>query len=470
MVFALHPANVENVAWASERKSLLNAVFWFAAIITYIDFIKTRTFRAYGVTTIAYLLSLLAKPMSVTLPCTLVLIHILYLVYHPVGPSTVLPLPLNPDTDQHGGVGSDRPALQSLGQRWKTLVVPVIPFIALSIYFCAVTMSAQALALGNVSHTLSLRLLNMAISYGRYLKMFVNPTGLAIFYPFHDDTLNLRAAILPIVILTTISVAALLLVRRKPQLLIGWCWYLGTMVPVIGLVQVGSQSYADRYLYIPMLGLAFVYPVLFEELRSSTRLVRQLITGTTLGVLGVSMVLVTQIQISYWQDGVALFRNCLAVAGDCAPGVINLAVAYHRAARYDELMAFADSEAAVAPPEYKGRLIAIKASALFYDQEYEASIVAAKQAIDSGDVEITPCWVLAVSNFQLGNLDEAARWYAKSKSFEMPVHKVSLVDVEHDATLTVFEKMLQEQMATARNQHPAMSVRSPALGRRIEAW
>jgi tetratricopeptide (TPR) repeat protein len=109
----------------------------------------------------------------------------------------------------------------------------------------------------------------------------------------------------------------------------------------------------------------------------------------------------------------------LAVTGNCSTNVINLAVAYHRAGRYQELISFADSKIPVAPPEYKGRLAAIKASAFYYMQKYELAIATANQALEWGGIEVTPCWTLAISNFELGKLDEAARWLAKARaSFE----------------------------------------------------
>jgi hypothetical protein len=275
--------------------------------------------------------------------------------------------------------------------------------------------------------------------------MFFNPTGLAIFYPFHDDELTFRAAIPAILVLSGISIVAVLLIRKKPQILIGWCWFLGTLIPAIGLVQVGSQSHADRYLYIPMLGLAFVYPVLFEALRSIRASVRTAVTGVSLIVLGVAMILATRIQVTYWKDGVALFGHSLAVTGNCSTNVINLAVAYHRAGRYQELISFADSKIPVAPPEYKGRLAAIKASAFYYMQKYELAIATANQALEWGGIEVTPCWTLAISNFELGKLDEAARWLAKARAIQKPVNRVNLVDMEHDASLASFERMLKEK-------------------------
>ena len=242
------------------------------------------------------------------------------------------------------------------------------------------------------------------------------------------------------------------------------------MVPAIGLVQVGSQSHADRYLYIPMLGLAFVFPVLFEELRSISASVRRAVTGASLAVLGVSMILATQIQVSYWKDGVTLFRHSMAVTGDCATSVVNLAVALHRMGRYPELLAFADSRIPMAPHEYKGRLASIKASGLYYTQHYEAAIATAKQALEWGGIEVTPCWTLAVAYFELGRMDEATRWLVKARAQQKPVNNVNLIDVEHDVALAGLEWLVKAKISTKENPLPQALFKPSRSGGRIEAW
>lgn len=257
LIFALHPVNVENVAWASERKSLLNAVFWFAALLSYLDFIETRSFKGYGWTVIFFILSLFCKAMSVTLPCSLVLIHYLYLVYHPCK------------------AGASEPNRAT----WRQVILPPMPLLLLSFYFSVITSSAQSVAMV-VDTPLASRVVNSVLSYERYLVMFFHPTDLAFFYPLNFDlNPDFRSAVPALLVLVTLSVSALLLMRRKPQLLIGWCWFLGTLVPVIGLVQAGGQSHADRYLYIPMLGLAIILPTLFEILNTLGARCRSLFSG-----------------------------------------------------------------------------------------------------------------------------------------------------------------------------------------------
>jgi protein O-mannosyl-transferase len=430
LIFAVHPVNVENVAWLSERKSLLNAVFWFCAIISYLDFLQTRSLRAYGFTAIAFLLSLMSKPMSVTLPCTLALIHLLYLVYQ-----------------------SDlRQAPRLTRSLLRQVIRPLIPLLAISIYFCGVTVWAQSVAMPEAGkYPFPDRLLNVVDSYGRYLAMFFHPTKLAIFYPLFHEQLSLRASAPTLLLLLAITLVILLSARWKPQLLIGWCWFIGTMVPAVGFVQVGSQSHADRYLYIPMLGLAFLYPVLLEGLRSMGRTFQRMTAGLMLGVLGVSMIIATGIQVSYWKDGVTLFLHALDVSGDCVTSVVNLAVAYERTGRMNDVIAFVDLKMPVATnPMNKGRLAAIKATALHNLQKYEAAITSAKEAVAWGDTGGSAYWTMAACNFELGRLDEAAECLAKARAIQQPVDPTNYVHVQRDAGMKRLEQFLKE--------HPKASI------------
>ena len=445
LFFAVHPANVENVAWLSERKSILNAVFWFCAIIAYLDFIETRSFRAYGIAVIALLLSLMSKPTSVTLPCTLVLIQILYLVYHP---------------DRLDFLLEWRPCL-------RRLLLPVLPMLAISAYFSMVTLSAQSIAMAD-DYALSDRIVNMLVSYNRYLVMFFHPTQLAPFYPLFQSKLTIRAAVSALVVLAVVSACVVALVRRRPQLLIGWCWFLGTMVPAVGLVQVGSQSHADRYLYIPMLGLAFVFPVLFEELCSIRDRVKAVIVGVSLAVLGLSMILATQIQVSYWRDGVTLFRHALAVTGDCVTSVFNLTVAYHRAGRYDDLYALCDSKTKVAQnPLNKGRLAAMKASALFNSGKYAAAIDNGLQALKWGNTEGATYWILAVSYSQLSEWDKASEYLKKAKAAQSTVSATDYVGVIRRIQLREIEALVNSKTApTGKRDSDAPVVPSSSGGQK----
>jgi len=445
LILAVHPANVENVAWMSERKSLLNAVLWFCAIITYLDFIETRSWRAYGFTVIAHSLGLMCKSMSVTLPGTLVLIHVLWCVYQP----------------DRGGLPS------SFRLFVKKIIAPVLPLAALSIYFAAVTISAQSVAIAGVAEfSLPGRLINTVLSYERYVFMFFHPTALAIFYPLLLSELTWGGVVVPALVLAAITVAVLMLVRRKPQLLLGWCWFLGTMLPVIGLVQVGSQSYADRYLYMPMVGLALVFPALFEELRAISRPLWRGIIATSLAAIGISLILATQIQVSYWRNGVTLFQHSLEVSGNCVTNVFTLAIAYHRAERYRDVVAFTDTEIAIATnPINVAKLYAIKASALYNLKEHTAAIASAQKALDLGNTDASTYMILAGANYDLGHFDKAAKSIAKARAALKTTYGSDYISQYLQALVGQLERKINTNSSVeAARPAPPRAQRSQVLG------
>jgi len=430
LIFALHPVNVENVAWASERKSILNAVFWFAALISYLRFIETKSFKAYGLTVIFFILSLFSKAMSVTLPCTLMLIHCLYFVYHP---------------DQ-------RRLPERLRQEWKSIILPACSLLILSLYFSVVTMSAQSIAM-NENIDLSDRVINALISHQRYLGMFFHPTQLALFYPLRSENPLLWGSTVPaLLLLFALSVVALLLARKKPQLVIGWAWFLGTMVPVIGLVQVGGQSHADRYLYIPLLGLAFVFPVLFEMLGSLGVWFKKSLISYSLMILAVSMLAATQIQVSYWQDGVSICRHSLAVTGYCFNPVVSLSITYTRTGRFDELFAMLDSYIALEDnPWNKGILATIKANVLYTMGRHQAAADSVQKALSWGFTNKVSYALAALSFYELGQTNQAILYLAKAKVAPELQMQNSLLAFPLREKLTWLDLRLEEKITPKPN-------------------
>jgi hypothetical protein len=435
LIFALHPVNVENVAWASERKSLLNAVFWFAALIAYLDFIEKRSFKAYGLTAIFFILSLMSKAMSVTLPFTLALIHCLYLVYHPEPP---------------------RASPAGLPTFLWPVLRPILPLLVVSIYFSAVTASAQSMAMPP-DFPLAARLINSLHSYECYLLMFFHPTELAVFYPLNfDDQMGIRTAVPALLILIALSSAVLLLVRKKPQLLIGWCWFLGTMVPAIGLVQVGEQSHADRYLYIPMLGLAFIFPVLFEMLGSRVTWFRNIAITFSLAVLGVSMELATQIQVSYWSDGVTLCLHSLDVTGFCLNPVLGLCRTYNRTGRFDEFFTFVDSSIVLAKSPFdKAVMATMKANVLYNTGKYQSAMETAERQLDWDFTNKINYAIVALSSYKLGKLDKAAKYLAQAKAATAPSNQSGLLIFPFQSQLDSLELDLKMKVPPRNGQKKA---------------
>lgn len=294
-LFAVHPAHVESVAWISERKDVLSTFFWIAATYFYIRYARTknaeandeasgRSLRFYALTAIAMAWGILAKPMVVTLPFTLLLLD-----YWPLG------------------------RLEELSfKRVVALVVEKIPLFLISIASSIVTVIAQRSGGAVVSLEqipFHLRALNALVSYAKYVGMMFYPLDLGIFYPY-QAVIPLWQVALAGVLLVTITVYSVVNFRRQKFLLVGWLWFLGTMIPVIGLVQVGTQNMADRYTYVPFIGLGIMLVWSIRELtqRLDPRIVR---AGAAIVLLLFAVLAFRQIR--FWRNSETLFVQTLAV-------------------------------------------------------------------------------------------------------------------------------------------------------------
>ena len=285
-LFGVHPLHVESVAWISERKDVLSTLFLFLATMAYVRYARTGRKRWYAATTACFVLGFFAKPMIVTLPGMLLLLD-----YWPL----------------------ERLRTRAqLGRR----VMEKWPLIALSIVFCLVTWWAQKIggAIQPIDAVpMRQRLANAWVSYAAYLGKMLWPRGLAIPYPMRENlpAWKVAGAIFLIVALT---VAAVELARRgRKYVAVGWFWYLGTLVPVIGIVQVGDQAMADRYSYVPLIGPFLI--IAWGAIELTRRIGR--IGATALAAAAVAclvaLCLITWIQIGHWRDTNTLFTHSVTV-------------------------------------------------------------------------------------------------------------------------------------------------------------
>ena len=292
-VFALHPLHVESVAWVSERKDVLSGLFWILTLAAHARYAARPSLGRYAPVFGCLALGLMAKPMLVTLPFVLLLLD---------------DWPLGRLRDASGRV--DRARLRSL-------VVEKLPLFALVAASSVVTVIVQR-AGGAVQALDRLpfdqRLANAPVAYLRYLGKSFLPTDLAVIYPHPGASLPLWQPLAAAAALLGISAAALLAWRRRPYLAVGWLWFLGTLVPVIGLVQVGNQALADRYTYLPLVGLSIAVAWGARDLlgRALPRTATALGGAATLAVLG----LLTSIQVGHWRDTETLFTHAIAVTED----------------------------------------------------------------------------------------------------------------------------------------------------------
>lgn len=294
LLFAIHPLHVESVAWVAERKDVLCTVFWFLTMHAYVSYAKRPSGLRYAATAGLFAAGLLAKPMLVTLPVVLLLLD-------------VWPL-----------------KRQAEGAR--RLVLEKVPLLALSLASSVATIVAQrrgGAVARLVEFPLGRRLANAATATVAYLVDAVWPAGLSVHYPYPDHV-PVAATLICAAIIAGVSIAAVRAARTRPCLTVGWLWYVVTLLPVIGFVQVGTQARADRYTYIPLVGLfvavAFAVPELPGRMRPVLRAAAALL-AIALGVRAYA-------QTSYWHDSVTLFEHALRVTESNAVAHSNLGRAY----------------------------------------------------------------------------------------------------------------------------------------------
>ncbi|MBN1766708.1 MAG: tetratricopeptide repeat protein [Sedimentisphaerales bacterium] len=294
--FALHPVHVESVAWVAERKDLLSAFFAFLTIAAYIGYCARPGVGRYIRVFLFLALGLMAKPMLVTLPFVLVLLD-----YWPLNRIKALPDTLN--KTEYPQVTAGR------------LILEKIPLFILVIASCVITFKAQHSAgamTGAEILSFKIRAANALISYVEYLGKMIVPLDLCAFYPYRGDNIPMYKPALSLLFLATVTITVLWILRRKRYLAVGWLWYLGMLVPVIGMVQVGSQAMADRYTYLPGIGFFIMITWGISDLLTNQRLGKMALTVLA-GVLIVAMIAGTRKQTSYWKNNVTLFSRTLGV-------------------------------------------------------------------------------------------------------------------------------------------------------------
>jgi tetratricopeptide (TPR) repeat protein len=329
-LFAVHPLHIESVAWIAERKDVLSTFWWLVTMWLYVRYVEARSPGRYALVLASFAVALMAKPMVVTLPFVLLLLD-----YWPLQRLTFLGI--EPGAVQGPGFGVHgvrtgtavakrgptpqasrlKPAPQA--PSLKTLLLEKAPLLLLAAASSLITYVVQRSAgamndFGSVP--LGMRVENAVVSYGRYARDMVWPSGLAVFYPF-PRVLPIETVLLALVVLAAITAGAIALRRRAPYVIVGWLWYLGTLVPVIGIVQVGAQARADRYTYVPLIGLfiaiAWGASTLIARLRESAR---PIAGAVLMAAVVLPLAVLTNIQLKYWHDPMSLWQRALNAVTD----------------------------------------------------------------------------------------------------------------------------------------------------------
>ncbi len=302
-LFALHPLGVESVAWISERKNTLSTLLWFLAMGAYLRYARKPGWGSYGLVALVMALGIMSKQMLVTLPCALLLLDYWPLKRH------------------MAWSGTSKRNQRATADVWLRLAAEKIPLLAISAAGSAAVLWAQGST--QLALPLIVRVENALITCVAYLGKFFWPVNLVVYYPHRAGGLppdEMAAALAApalgaALILLVISVVALIEWRRRPYLIVGWLWYLGTLVPVLGLVQVGSQAMADRYMYVPLVGLSIMIAwSLADAVERFPAWRRAVVTATACCLVLLALMTVGQVQ--HWRDTKTLFTHVLDVDAD----------------------------------------------------------------------------------------------------------------------------------------------------------
>ena len=323
-VFAIHPLRVESVAWIAERKDVLSGVFFMLTLLAYVHYARAPSIGRYLMVVFGFALGLMSKPMLVTLPFVLLLLD-----YWPL--------------ERIREEGSN------VGRQLFKLAVEKIPLIVLSAVSSVVTFVAQKGAVGETEQLSVLaRINNAVVSYVAYIWQMLWPMRLAVFYPHPQNRLLLWEIISSFLLLLCITVATIALRKQRPYLITGWLWYVGMLVPVIGLVQVGWQGRADRYTYLPQIGLYIAVTWAVADLTALWRHQRTVLTtAAILTICALSWRAWTQTR--YWRDSETLFRHALAVTTNNDVAENNLGIVFLRQGKLDDAISLLQAAVALRP-------------------------------------------------------------------------------------------------------------------------
>jgi tetratricopeptide (TPR) repeat protein len=416
-VFAIHPLRVESVAWVAERKDVLSGLFFMLTIGAYARYAQRRSRvepsslrsaasgsrepRAQAVSALDprlsaldyclvllfFALGLMCKPMLVTLPLVLVLLD-----YWPLNR-------LRADA-------ATEPVFRLAGRLVpRRLVFEKLPLLGLAVASCAVTIFAQTksiLPFENMS--LSLRVGNALISCVAYLGQMFWPSGLAVLYPFTAGGVGVSEVVLSLVLLAGISTGVFILRRRRPCFLTGWLWYLIMLAPVIGIVQVGAQARADRYTYLPQIGLYLLLTWAAADLCAGWRH-RRVVLGGGSTIILMALIFCARAQTAYWRNSESLWTHTLACTSDNFIGHNNLGIALFKTGNVDEAMVHYQKALEINPDfaEAHNNL----GNFLFQKGSVDEAIVHYQMALEINPDYAEAHYNLGNALLKMGNVDEA---------------------------------------------------------------
>ncbi len=389
-VFAIHPLNVESVAWVAQRKNVLSTLFWLLTMGAYLGYVRKPGWRRYVLVVICCVLGLMSKPMLVTLPFVLLLLD--YWPLHRFEPST----------------------LNSQLSTIRRLIAEKLPLLLLAVVSSVVTylgQKSEGAVIPLEQSPLGVRLAKVPVNYVIYLRNTLWPEGLATPYPYPSVYPVFLVVVLCTLLLAGVTLLVLWVARTKPYAAVGWFWFLGTLVPVIGLIQVGNTPVADRFTYVPQIGLYLVVAWAIRDLTVSWRYRRQVLWGAALGVIAALMICAWK-QTSYWRDSESLWTHTLVCMPDNCIGHNGLGNALLQKGNVDEAIVHYQKALQITPDFAKAHNNL--GTALLQKGSVDEAIVHYQKAL-----QITPDFAKAHNGLgnallQKGNVDEAIIHYQKA--------------------------------------------------------
>ena len=422
-VFALHPIQVESVAWASERKSVMSGLFWLLTMAAYIHYARRPRLSRYLLVLAIFGFCILTKPVVVTLPFALLLLD--YWPLERIGGQKTSTLSFG-DGRTFAKGGEDKkqskpirhpsfvggPAFQKASVGW--LITEKIPLLAMSAFLGVMTIIMQAS--GGIVPTLDklpleYRAANVFFSYIKYISKTIWPSGLAICYPYSRETLSDVPIVICIILFVLLTAAGIYAGRRRKYAVVGWLWYVGTLVPVIGFVQSGAQGMANRYMYIPMLGLLMIIGWTAKDFISGRP--RAKTAAAVMGVLMLlSLLILTRMQVRYWENSLTLFGHDIEVTKDNVLAENGYGCALSDVGLLDEAQKHLQNALRISPvySEARNNLAKVYLKKGMLNE----AIACFNEIISHNDATADIYYNLAAALEMQKKYDEAIKYYAKS--------------------------------------------------------
>ncbi len=391
-LFALHPLHVESVAWVAERKDVLSTFFWILSMWAYIRYVRKPDKRSYFLLIFFFILGLMAKPMLVTLPFVLLLLDF---------------WPLSRFQSSTKG-RYDFSYKTIAGLVWEKLPLFLLTTVSILVTFFVQQEGGAVKSLE--AFPLTLRFANALFAYVSYLGKTIWPQNLALIYPYPSISIFWQI-ILSLPLLICISVLFLKLARGFPYLATGWLWYLGTLIPVIGLVQIGYQSMADRYTYIPLIGIFIIFSWGAQDIFSRSqnkRIILALIAGLTIALF----MICTWFQARLWQNSAVLLKHTINITHNNSMAHYVFGLALEQQGKLDEAV-LQYNEALYIKPEF-ARAHNVLGAAFLRDGKLREAIYHFNEAVDIDSDYAKAHNNLAIALLTKGKFEEAVFHYKEA--------------------------------------------------------